>query len=862
MSDVRVRAENKTQRSGTKIDYGPYVGVVVNNADSLYSGRLQVWIPSFGGNSTEKTSWHTVSYANPFYGITPYKATDSITKATSASTFRAGESNPLTAGYLDNTKRRKETRSFGMWTQPPEIGTRVLVVFADGHPDKGFWIAAIPEVAHGMIPALGKGRSGQVEAEFDPSDSTVQTATDIRTVQRPTLPDVTASYDQQGTLKDPMRGLLTTSSFRESPSRVMGFSTPEGHSFVMDDGTAPDNNGQSTSKLIRMRTKGGNQITLNDDTGMLYFINANGNAWMELSGDGQVHVYGENGINFATKKDINLHADGNINMHSNQATKVVAGTGLKLQGTKELQLHGAKTMIEGVDSIEMHSCGELNITSFKDVFIKGFNFLVAQAKCFRWNSGTALEAEQVPPEKPSKVSGYQTTVAVAPSHEPYDQHFNGSAQQGQQAALNQGQQTPEQAAAAANDARVAQSNAVGGGGPSPSGGSFGFAIGNEPGNPFGGSNANGTGRGTSSGNPGSSLQSYISSVGRQNVATTATSLAQNATKYAPVPMPIPRPADLGVTQPTRPGQNISGVTPGPMLGGNVDGPAPTVAQPPSTSLTQTPSANQLRPDVTNNTGTNAVNDSTTPTSEASSSYPAGPNAGANAGGMQTGKPAYQGGPNAGSNAGPTMTGGTNSDGTPANPAVASSQLSGFGPATSIPAAPGGGSTSGFAKGDNCARPTGTGAGQGGTAGPYAPGGKADPVKEQEMYDYLTKEKGLSHEQAVGMIANMRAESGYKSDAVGDNGNSIGLFQYNGPAGRAGPFEAAVPDWRTNWKGQIDYALTQDPVGKQFAATSFASATDASNFWVQKFEIPADMPGQMGVRAANAQQIESTLNRGR
>ena len=659
MSDVRVRAENRSQRSGTKVDYGPYIGVVVNNADSLYSGRLQVWIASFGGNSTEKTSWHTVSYANPFYGITPYAATDSITKAVSAGTFRANESNPLTAGYMDNTKRRKETRSFGMWTQPPEIGTRVLVVFADGHPDKGFWIAAIPEVAHGMIPALGKGRSGQVEAEFDPSDITVQTASDIRTVQRPSLPEVTASYDQQGTLKDPVRGLLTTSSFRESPSRVMGFSTPEGHTFVMDDGTAPDKNGQSISKLIRIRTKGGNQITLNDDTGMLYFINANGNAWMELSGDGQVDVYGEKGINFGTKGDINLHADGNINMNSNQATKVVAGTGLKLQGSSELQLHGKKTMIEGVDSIEMHSCGELKITSFKDVFIKGFNFLVAQAKCFRWNSGTALEAEQVPPEKPSKVSGYQTTVTRAPSREPYDQHFNGSAQQGQQGALNQGQQTPEQAAAAANDARVAQSNAVGGGGPSPSGGSFGFATGNEPGNPFGTKNtSSGTGStgggsfgfatGNEPGNPfgtnsaaainkvtsasnplsslenaainagkqilnGTSLQNVAINAGKQLVTQTATSLAQNATKYAPVPMPIPRPADLGFTQPTRPGQNISGVTPGPMLGGNVDGPAPTVSQPPATSLTQTPSANQLRPDVTGNTGTNAVDNSTTPT---------------------------------------------------------------------------------------------------------------------------------------------------------------------------------------------------------------------------------------------------------
>ena len=832
MIDVRRRSEDLNKRSGVKIDYGPYIGVVVGNEDSLFSGRLQVWIASFGGNSNEKTSWHTVSYANPFYGITPHAATDTITGSISASAFRGGEGQ-YSAGYLDNKKRRRETKSFGMWTQPPDIGTRVLVVFADGHPDKGFWIAAIPEVAHAMIPGIGKGRSGQPEAEFDPSDTAVHTSPDIRTVPRPPLPDIAARYEEQGILKDPVRGLISTSSLRESPSRVMGFSTPEGHSFVMDDGTKPQQQGQDgSSKLIRIRTKQGNQITLNDDTGMLYFINANGKSWMELSGDGQIDVYGEKGISFATNGDINFHADKEINIHSNSSIKAVAQTGMKLQGTSEMQLHGKKTMISGVDSIEMHSCGELKITSFKDVFIKGFNFLVAQAKCFRWNSGTALEAEQVPPEKTNKVSGYETTVVRAPSHEPYDGHFNGNSQQAQQGALSQ-----EQAAIQANNTAEARSNAVGGGGPSPTGG--------EPSNTTNTS----TGRGTSAGNPGSSLQSYGGSTGRQNVATTATSLAQNAQKYSPAQGP----------RPVRPGQAISGITPGPTLGGNVEGPNPSSAQPPSTSITQESNGivvNMARPDYISN---NSVGPGLV-TKEADAPAP-GPMNTLSPSAPQTGKSLFQAGPLAGATDIPLQTGGINSNGTKANPALASQQLGGFGPATSIPAAPGGGSTAGFAKGDNCARPTGTGAGQGGTQGQYAPGGKADPVKEQEMYDYLTKEKGLSHEQAVGMIANIRAESAYKSDAVGDNGNSIGLFQYNAPAGRAGPFEAAVPDWRTNWKGQIDYALTNDPVGRQYANTKFESSQAASNFWVQKFEIPADIPGQMGVRAANAGQIDSTIKRG-
>jgi len=416
MVDVSSR-EQTLGRSGVKVTFGPYEGLVVENADTTLAGRVSVWISDFGGDPKDPSSWYVVRYASPFYGLTDNAAYKQITGAVTAGEFRRNESNPLTAGYLDDRPRAEAPRSFGMWIQPPAIGTKVLVVFANGDAQRGFWIAAIPEVAHAMIPALGAGKSGQPESEFDPSSPEVQTAPDITQVERQPLQDEVSKFTTQGLQDDPLRGFITTSSFRESPSNVMGFSTPAGHSFAMDDG---DKDGKS--KLIRIRTAGGNQITMHDDTGMIYLVNAAGTGWVELSPDGNVDVYGKAGINLASEGDVNIHADKNVNIHAKENLKLVGMKGAKLQGTEELQLYGAKTMIEGAEDINIHSCGEIRITSFKDIFIKGFRYLVAQAKCFRWNSGTAKEAEQVPPEEPSTVSGYDTTVARAPSKEPYDQH--------------------------------------------------------------------------------------------------------------------------------------------------------------------------------------------------------------------------------------------------------------------------------------------------------------------------------------------------------------------------------------------------------------------------------------------------------
>lgn len=137
----------------------------------------------------------------------------------------------------------------------------------------------------------------------------------------------------------------------------------------------------------------------------------------------------------------------------------------------------------------------------------------------------------------------------------------------------------------------------------------------------------------------------------------------------------------------------------------------------------------------------------------------------------------------------------------------------------------------------------TGAGPAAAAGiPFSGdvnmGGGAGTTTAGAVYNYLLS-KGMSENHAKGLVANISRESGFKLGAHGDKGigGSFGLFQWNMAAGRGGPMMAAVPDWKTNWKGQIDYAL-QEFTGPDYFKRNFATAGEAAHWWMANWEIPA------------------------
>lgn len=110
------------------------------------------------------------------------------------------------------------------------------------------------------------------------------------------------------------------------------------------------------------------------------------------------------------------------------------------------------------------------------------------------------------------------------------------------------------------------------------------------------------------------------------------------------------------------------------------------------------------------------------------------------------------------------------------------------------------------------------------------------VDPQEVYNYLVANKGLSKSHALGILANIQAESGFNASAIGDNGTSGGLFQHH--ASRFSALKTHSGGEWTNWQKQVDYALSEGAT-KKYVAKQFATPEDASMWWTTEWERPAD-----------------------
>ena len=339
---------SKPDSGGGVIRNTPTLAIVKNNIDATRGGRIQVYLEDFGAPDPEdSSSWVTVSYMSPFFGATPGSASNQKDDY---------------GTYTQNPS------SYGMWFSPPDIGSTVICIFINGDPSYGYYIGSVlqPELLQ-MIPAIGASpdivANGPESAglggatllpvtNINTNNSAITDGVGFLTAPKPVHSYSSSIYFQQGLIRDSIRGPITSSALRESPSRVgWGVSTPGrpiyqggftdnnvltsgikssteslklvsrrgGHSIVMDDG-----NVIGKDQLIRLRTALGHQILMSDDGQTLFIIHANGQSYIELGKEGTIDMYATNSVNIRTQGDLNLHADNNININAKKDLNIQA----------------------------------------------------------------------------------------------------------------------------------------------------------------------------------------------------------------------------------------------------------------------------------------------------------------------------------------------------------------------------------------------------------------------------------------------------------------------------------------------------------------------------------------------------------
>lgn len=360
---VNNRIDNRVSHRGL-LNPTPYMARIVGFVDPNFQGGVEVSLLHEVGNQiADDTQTFVVQYASPFYGATAYEAMGK------------------------NNTHDDSQQSYGFWGMPPDVGVTGIVIFVNGDPSYGFWIACVQDkfVNH-MIPAIGATKNYETDSDYDQADHPLPVAEHNRKAHDQTksleidkvlrgVHPIANRFKEQGLIRDEFRGPTTSTVRRDLPNMVFGISSPGpldrtgkqsyigsrqdhvlapisrqgGTQFVMDDGD--DRYFRETSatdgppvyikgggdvnlpynEYFRIRTRTGHQVLLHNTEDLIYIGNAKGTAWVELTSDGKIDIFSNDSISIRTKQDFNFYADRDFNIE--------AGRNFNVKVAKEMHTH-------------------------------------------------------------------------------------------------------------------------------------------------------------------------------------------------------------------------------------------------------------------------------------------------------------------------------------------------------------------------------------------------------------------------------------------------------------------------------------------------------------------------------------------
>lgn len=299
-----------------------YFAEVMDTRDPLHAGRIKVWVMGQDIPKNDSTRWIIARHISSYYGNAPI---------------------PTSGGNLSVT-------SYGANDAIPYTGTIVAIFFPliTAENVSPYWFGCpIDDIVNVNMQGMG-GNPPKLEQNpnLPKSEPTVFEPLD-------------EAIKEQGLEKDKVRGYSTARLDRGDFPTSTGSVSPLGNTITNDDGWSPNdpvgtwdsdpkNNVLTVNKIEhskvpwnsnirnpdqntryygghRFRTRSGTQILISD-SGLIYMINKDGTAWVELSDDGYIDCYSKTGINARSEGDINLYSDKSVNIEAGENINLYAGS--------------------------------------------------------------------------------------------------------------------------------------------------------------------------------------------------------------------------------------------------------------------------------------------------------------------------------------------------------------------------------------------------------------------------------------------------------------------------------------------------------------------------------------------------------
>jgi hypothetical protein len=365
------------------IGNGPYLARIISHLDPSFMGGLEVTLLRSQGNQMgEDTQTYTVRCATPFFGNTGFEFMGQNTANPTRTQGEQALNQQGTSGSNSFDAYNDTQKSYGMWMVPPDVGVTVLVVFVDGDPSQGYWIACVPpRFANHMVPAIGGSTEVDIDQASKQKYNTKQAlpvaeinkringgkdgdrVTDPEKIKKAVHP-IADRFLEQGLLEDDVRGVTTTTARREVPSMVFGISTPG--PLDRRNGAKKANIGTKegqTNTPVPVSRLGGTQFVMDDGddrfqrstpagTGPVKYANV-------LGGE-----KGDPTIPYNEYFRVRTRTGHQLLMHNSEDLIYIGNA----KGTTWIELtSNGKIDIYAQDSISIHTQNDLNIKADRDI---------------------------------------------------------------------------------------------------------------------------------------------------------------------------------------------------------------------------------------------------------------------------------------------------------------------------------------------------------------------------------------------------------------------------------------------------------------------------------------------------------------